>query len=251
MSGPVWVLLRGLAREVAHWGDFPARLAAAQPAARVVALDLPGTGRWHAGRSPHRVAGIADHLRAQSDQLGLGAPLRLVGLSLGGMVAAQWAFDAWTQVSHLAVINTSMRPLGRLHERLRPACWAGLLPVVWARDAAAAERRVLHWTSADAAAHEPVLRDWTAVRAARPVSAANTVRQLAAAARFTLPAVRPSARTLVLASGGDRLVDPVCSRRLAARWQAPLEWHPTAGHDLPLDEPDWLVERLVRWAAEG
>jgi alpha-beta hydrolase superfamily lysophospholipase len=53
---------------------------------------------------------------------------------------------------------------------------------------------------------------------------------------------------LVLNGAADRLVDPRCSRALAARWGAELHVHPHAGHDLPLDEPEWLVDRLVEWS---
>ena len=48
----------------------------------------------------------------------------------------------------------------------------------------------------------------------------------------------------VLASNGDRLCSPIASRRLAARLGAPLHVHPTAGHDLPLDDPDWVIARM-------
>ena len=43
----------------------------------------------------------------------------------------------------------------------------------------------------------------------------------------------------------DRLVSPRCSQRLAAAWKVPLALHPSAGHDLPLDDPDWLLAQLV------
>jgi len=42
MSAP-WLLLRGLMRETRHWGDFPARLAAAGQTSTYT-LDLAGNG---------------------------------------------------------------------------------------------------------------------------------------------------------------------------------------------------------------
>ena len=48
---------------------------------------------------------------------------------------------------------------------------------------------------------------------------------------------------LLLAGAGDRLVDPACSRRLARTWQVPLLEHAQAGHDLPLDDPDWVAHQ--------
>ena len=43
-----WVFMRGLTRESAHWGDFPARFESALPGARVYLIDLPGNGlEWN------------------------------------------------------------------------------------------------------------------------------------------------------------------------------------------------------------
>jgi len=52
---------------------------------------------------------------------------------------------------------------------------------------------------------------------------------------------------LVLASAHDALVDPYCSRRLAQAWALPIAEHPTAGHDLPLDDGAWVVRQVERW----
>jgi pimeloyl-ACP methyl ester carboxylesterase len=240
-----WVLLRGLTREAGHWGDFPARVQRVWPQARIVTPDLPGAGASRAMRAPLQVAAMAAHVRAQLQAQGLVPPYRLFGLSLGGMVATHWAL-AWPQeLTHLVLASTSMRPLGRLHERLLPGCWPGLLGALCAGSEAAAERCILHATSARADALEGVLDDWVAVRRARPVSRANGLRQLWAAARYRLPdGARPAMPVLVLAGAGDRLVDPVCSQRLAARWGCGFALHPWAGHDLPLDDADWVCERL-------
>ena len=47
--GQNWILLRGLARESAHWGDFIPLLQSTFPDAQLTLLDLPGTGRFHQG----------------------------------------------------------------------------------------------------------------------------------------------------------------------------------------------------------
>ena len=46
----------------------------------------------------------------------------------------------------------------------------------------------------------------------------------------------------------DRFVSSQCSRALASAWSVPLVLHPAAGHDLPHDDPDWVIARLVEWA---
>jgi len=246
-----WVLLRGLTREAGHWGGFVQALQAVEPGARVVALDLPGAGVAHAARAPLRVQAMAAQCRAWVHGAGARPPYRLLGLSLGGMVATSWALAQPEEVSHCVLVNTSMRPLGRLHERLRPGCWAALLAVLCASDARRAEALVLRWTSAQPQSHRAVLDDWVAMRRARPVSRGNALRQLWAAARYRLPAQRPAACLLVLASAADRLVNPVCSQRLAACWEAPLALHPSAGHDLPLDDPQWVCGQIEAWLPAG
>lgn len=40
---------------------------------------------------------------------------------------------------------------------------------------------------------------------------------------------------------------PCCSRRIAEAWGCTSAIHPDAGHDLPLDDPQWTIERIVGW----
>jgi pimeloyl-ACP methyl ester carboxylesterase len=79
------------------------------------------------------------------------------------------------------------------------------------------------------------------------VSRVNVIRQLAAAARYQAPAGAPLMPVLLLAGAGDRLVSPRCSEALARQWSAPLAVHPTAGHDLPLDDGAWVAGQVKGW----
>ncbi len=238
-----WVLLRGLTRESGHWGAFVEQLQAALPGAKVVALDLPGNGVQFAQPSPTRVPVMVEHCRMQLASAGLAAPYHMVAMSLGAMVAAAWA-DAYPQdVATQVLINTSMRPFSWFYQRLRPANYAVLLklallgaaPEEW-------ERTVLRLTSNQA--DPKVLESWLALRQVHPVSRINALRQLLAAARFTAPRAMPAVPTLVLASEHDRLVNAECSRALARHWQCTVRQHPTAGHDLPLDDATWVAAQV-------
>ena len=53
---------------------------------------------------------------------------------------------------------------------------------------------------------------------------------------------------LVLAGAKDPFTDPACPRRVAAHFGAPLDVHPTAGHDLGLDAPGWVAARIAAWS---
>jgi pimeloyl-ACP methyl ester carboxylesterase len=245
-----WVLLRGLTREAAHWGPFVEAFLHAFPQDDVRAIDLPGAGALHRSASPLRVEDIAAEVREQLARQGAGPPpWRLVGLSLGGMVAASWASTWPGAISHCVVINTSMRPLVPWHRRLRPRHGLALASLLVRRDADAIERDILRLTSSRPDDHGAVVADWVAIRHARPVTRANAIRQLVAASRYRAPAMPAATRTLVMCSQGDRLVDPVCSQRLASRWSCELALHPQAGHDLPLDDAGWVVETIRRWCA--
>ncbi len=233
---PTWVLLRGLMREQRHWGDFPARLACAMPQAQIVTLDLPGNGRACHDASPTRVAGMVEACRAALRRRGCDGPMYLLALSLGAMVAAEWGARYPQEIAGAVMINTSMRPLNRFSERLR---WQNYPALLWGMLLSGSRQQaalILRLTSSDPARHAGVLAQWLAWQAECPVSRTNMLRQLLAAARFRAPSGTPAYPVLVLAGGGDRLVDVRCSHTLAQRWQAPLVVHPSAGHDLPLDE---------------
>jgi pimeloyl-ACP methyl ester carboxylesterase len=243
-----WVLLRGLTREAEHWGDFRTLLARELGAERSVTIDLPGTGQRVREPSPLQVEAIMQACRGALLAQPVRPPYVLVGLSLGGMVAAAWA-SAWPgELAGCVLINSSMRPFSRLQERLRLRQWPTLLQVLATRDPVRAERTVLRLTSAAPLEHADVLDAWVAIRRARPVSGANALRQLLAAARYRHPGPAPRVPVLVASGGADALVNPVCSATLARRWGAPHIVEPRAGHDLPLDAGPWLAAELARWA---
>lgn len=244
-----WVLLRGLARESGHWGDFPARLSARLGSgATVVAVDLPGNGSLHAQVSPITVSGNVASARETLRLLGHEPPYVLLALSMGAMAAIQWAHETPDELAGCVLVNTSVRGHGSFWQRLRPARYPTLLGMLlpW-QTAVRREQAVLSMTSEHPSRHDGVVRAWVALARQHPVSAANAARQLLAAARFRPPDRRPAVSMLVLASAGDRLVSPACSRRLAQAWGLPLQVHPDAGHDLPLDDPAWVVALLADW----
>lgn len=241
-----WVLLRGLTRESRHWGDFPDLLRRRCGAAAVQAVDLPGNGRLHREPSPLRVAAMADSCRRQLLADGIAPPYRVLAMSLGAMVAVDWAARHPAELAGCVLINTSLRPFSPVHRRLRPANYLVLLALLLRGDAEHRERTVLRLTSRDGPRPDK-LAEWVGYARQHPVSRRNALRQLLAAARYRAPSAVPPVPLLVLAGAGDRLVDPGCSRRLAALWGAAFAEHPTAGHDLPLDDGPWVAERVRAW----
>lgn len=247
-----WILLRGLVREHRHWGAFPAQLQAALPGSAVVTPDLPGNGsRWRE-TSPATVGGMVAALRADVRARGIAGPVNVLALSLGAMVAAQWRASYPDELARCVLVNTSMRPFSPFYRRLRWRNYPAIVRELMCGNAASREALVLRLTSARHGGDTALWRQWRAWQRECPVTRANALRQLLAAARYKAPREGAGCPLLVLNAAGDRLVDPGCSRRLARAWQVPLRTHPDAGHDLPLDDGAWVARQVAAWvAAEG
>lgn len=243
-----WVLVRGLTREAAHWGEFPQQLERAITGTRIVAVDLPGAGRLWRRTCPLRVNDMVEPCRAQLHEQELAPPYVLLGMSLGGMVAAAWAAAHAAELAGCVFVNTSMRPFNPPQQRLRLSHWPALLSLLTARDPRQIEQTILRLTSNMAHRRSAVLANWAVIRRLRPVSNGNALRQLTAAARYRFDGPAPAAPTLVISSATDQLVDPHCSGALARHWGSEHIVHPWAGHDLPLDDGPWVIQRLAGWS---
>ena len=248
-----WVLLRGLTRESRHWGRFPETfeqiIAAADPeGVRLVPIELPGNGSANTAQSPAHVAEFVAWVRAALVARQIEPPYRVIAMSLGGMVATAWAQRAPEEIERLVLINTSMRPFCDLPQRLRPSAWPRLALAIAAWRSPSTCERMIHALTCrarDAASDD--IEAWVTIRRDAPVSALNGLRQLLAAARFEAARAAPRCPTLILSSARDRLVNPVCSARIASHWGTDHLEHAWAGHDLPHDDPVWTAESVRNW----
>lgn len=239
-----WLLIRGLSREQRHWGDFPSILSEATGAV-VRTIDPPGFGTESSRRSPARLAEITDDLRARflaADGAAEG-PWSILGISLGGMVALDWCARHPSDFERCVVVNTSTR-LSPPWKRFRPATVPNLLGSRLRRGDAG-ERATLA-VSLNRPDHDldALARQYTDWARERRPSGASLRGQVVAATRFGAPATI-DVPVLVLASEGDRLVSPSCSRRLAEHLRAPIAVHPDGGHDLALDDPHWICAQIT------
>lgn len=247
-----WIFLRGLVRESAHWDDFPQRFALAIPDARVQLLDLPGNGRYWRLPSALSIGEMTDCARQQvltlmSERGEPQAPAYLFSLSLGSMVALDWADRFPREIAGAVLVNTSLRGFSPFHRRLYWRNWPLLARTLAARDTAQRERLILKLTSEAAAENHALIEARVETYRRHPVRGKNVFRQLWAAARYRPPLEKPDVPMLLLSSLGDRLVDPACTDAIARQWAVEKKTHPDAGHDLPLDDPTWTIEAVAEW----
>ncbi|MFZ6641405.1 alpha/beta fold hydrolase [Undibacterium sp. TC4M20W] len=247
-----WVLLRGLMRESRHWGDFPARFQQTVGAERVLCLDFPGNGQLHAEHSLTTVAAMAEHCHRQLQVHGIAEPVQVLAVSLGAMVALAWADRYPDDLQRVVLINTSVAPHNPFYHRLRPANYPALIATMLFGSSEQRERLILRITSNLQTAEQAkaIIKRWTAYAQEKPISVGNILRQLLAAMRFRAPPYSGNVPLLLLAGKQDKLVNAACSSKLAGLWHCPLHMHPTAGHDLPLDDADWVIQQVVNWQVD-
>lgn len=243
-----WIFLRGLIRESRHWGSFPDKFRAAVPDSEVVMLDLPGNGALNQMQSPLTIAAMMEHCRAELTRRGIHPPHRVLAMSLGAMVTVAWADRYPTELESGVLISTSMKTFSPFYQRFRPKNYPALLRLaMFGGESAVWEKTIIRLTSNTEQGSAERVNEWSALRRENPVSRSNALRQLWAASQYHAPKKAPAVRWLVLAGAGDKLVAPSCSRRLALQWRADYAEHPTAGHDIPLDDGTWVARQVDDW----
>lgn len=239
-----FILIRGLIREAAHWGNFPLLLKKAFPKCKVTTLDIPGAGIYFDSASFLSIETMVREMRPKYLEARTeNEECILIAISLGGMIAAQWIKDYKDDFQKAILINTSYSGFSSLFERLKPSALFYLLKVPFLKGRKK-EARILSLVSNHLEGYTHTLNLWDEIQRLRPVSLQNTFRQLIAAARFRIGNFKPDIPILILASLHDRMVDVECSRRIADNWNMPIYGHPTAGHDLSADDPVWIVEKI-------
>lgn len=246
-----WVLLRGLTREQRHWEDFPAKLQRRFPGAQVVTPDLPGNGKHARIKSPANIRDMMLFLRNDIASIVFRGPVHFIGLSMGAMVAIEWMKSFPEECAGSVLINTSLKGTSPFYHRLRPQNYHLILYSLFTGNRRSREKTILGMTSNLYPDRESLLKRWVSYAEENTVLPSNALRQLIAASRYRLPGLKPEVPVLVLNSKNDNLVNPQSSVSLAHDWTLPLATHPLAGHDIPLDDGDWVCEQITRWLAAG
>lgn len=244
-------LVRGLAREAAHWGKFPDKLRRHFSQVEIITLDLPGTGVHHRLRAPLSVAATAQFVRREFMQKRQpGVPAYVFAVSLGAMVVVEWLHQDDSHVDGVILANTSFKGCSPFWYRLWIEAFPHLMRALREPRLEKRERHVLAMVSNRPELYTPVAREWAAIQRQRPIRVETFVRQLFAASRYAPPLKAPRVPVLLLNSLRDRMVHPSCSEAIAGLWNCELRRHATAGHDLPLDAGTWVAAAIAEWIAE-
>jgi pimeloyl-ACP methyl ester carboxylesterase len=250
--GQNWILLRGLGRESAHWGAFVPLLQSTFPGAQITLLDLPGTGCFCREASPGTIKAITKSARHYAFDKGLiQRPATILGLSLGAMVAWEWMSTYPEDICGVTLMNTSFAGLSPFYQRLRWQSYRKFVALVMAPDLHNRESGILQLTSNRFGQDEQIPQAWEKIQIERPVSFINSFRQIKAAAIYKPSDIKPQRPVLLLSGQGDRLVAPTCSEAIHIKWNLELRRHPRAGHDLTLDDGEWVVWQLTDWVAQN
>ncbi len=244
-NGNNWILLRGLGRGSIHWGSLPRKWIEKFPEANLELLDLPGNGWRNDEVSPSKIVEYVHDLRFHSQILKNYGKANLLSMSLGAMVAISWADLFPNEVESALLINTSSSmswPWDRI-------ALNSLLPMVLSqfnRDHSDFENKVYSIVSNTQVVQKEFLIPFTEERKNHPVSLLNLIRQLKAARGFRAPNPTSdlASKLVFLGCPKDRFVSFRCTKKMANYYQSKIHVHPTAGHDIPIDDPDWVLNLL-------
>jgi pimeloyl-ACP methyl ester carboxylesterase len=249
----LFILIRGLGRETGHWGDFPKKLASQISGIQVKCIDLPGTGENIAMQSPKKMRGLSDFVRHEVQYFKMqnnleAARVFVITPSLGGMIATDWMMNYPRDLSGAILINTSFASWSTFLQRLKPKAYQHILKIALnKKDPVARESAVVKMVSNHKDQREQHAKKWAEVYHERPIRHETILRQLLAAREFRPADTKPGAPVLLLSSANDQMVDPNCSEIIQRKWDCALIKHPWAGHDIPLDDPDWVIEKSLIW----
>lgn len=239
-----WIFLRGLARSKVHWGSLEQELLKLNPKFELEFLDLAGNGEHVQKKSHSTISSYVDDLLKESQLWSSGEKVNLCAISMGAMVATEWAKRAPERISQLVFINTSTKSYSPFYDRLRPTSLKQLATIMFHHGLPLKrEQLVLKLTTVH---HEKLSPEWAEIFSKIPAtSTLNFFAQLFAASRFIAPKQSPVPCSFLIGAQ-DQLVSPDCSKSWAKHWNSNLLINQDAGHDLPLDCPTWLAKEIFR-----
>lgn len=193
---------------------FTAQLASFRDHYRCIAIDNRDVGRSGRAKAPYTLAEMAGDVRAVLDDLGV-ADAHLVGLSMGGGIAQEFALTWPGRVRGLTLVSSFARPDARLTEILH--AWGTIYPKLGPGDfARQAWPWLFSWRFFEHPAHVRNLQRYADSTAHQQEPDAFQRQVAASLAHDTLDRLGMlDLPVLVIAGAEDMLVQPHLVRALA------------------------------------
>lgn len=212
-------------------------VAAAFPERRVVAFEMPGIGKSPDPFLPYTMNGMALTTAAVLDQFGI-ERADVMGMSWGGALAQQFAFQHRARINRLALVATSAGAA------MVPGNFAALRHLLDPREYTVEKtlRRNLAAFYSGGGSGDPI-----SLNAVLPPSPIGWTYQLAAFTGWTSAPFLPllDMPVLVMADEDDQIVPPVNARYLASAIPgAALEMFSGGGHLFILSQRKAFAEKL-------
>jgi len=236
-----FVLIMGLFREQRHWGDFPILLSKKFPDAKIICVDIPGSGKRYHEPSPTSIASMVDKIR---EGFGAKIHINIIAISMGGMIGLQWAAMYPKEINSLTCLNTSARNFSKFYHRLQTKNYFTIFKALFL--SVKKREKVIYKLLSNRPEDKKVIEDWTLYTQQYPISKINFLRQLWAAFKFTVDK-KVTCRLLFISSVSDNLVDHKATKAIAYEWEAQLLINLHDGHDIALDNPQWLCDMIDRF----
>ncbi len=239
------LLLRGLAREERHWGPFPKMLEQRIKGIKTHFLELPGVGKKVNHDAYTSISDYTNELREEWIYLkeDFSGPWAIVAISMGGMIAMDWANRFPEDMKALVLINSSAGNLSPPHHRFSPSAMKMLLKLFFREDYEEREEAILKLTTNLLKVDKEIIAEYASYSSESPLKRASFLKQMYAASRFEVPQSL-KAPLLLLAAKKDRLASFKCSKAIGKRLNTKLYLHKEAGHDLPLDDAPWVIDHI-------
>ena len=236
-------LFRGLIRETEHWGSFIDQLESQSYVNSVTGVDLPGNGRYNRLKSDLSIKAMAHFAHSHIDQE-TERPKVILAVSLGAMVAIELLHHYASSYHCAFLMNTSVAGVSPIYQRLQLQSLKHFYEVIISPSLEEKEMNILELVSNVQEKRNNIHDLWVDIARKRPVSTTNAARQLLAASHYRLPKKKPPCPMFLMASKADRMVDYRCTEGLAKKWRLPVMYNEKAGHELALDDPDWVLEQI-------
>lgn len=240
-----WVLLRGLSRGNNHWGEFPTLLL--KQGLEVELLEIPGNGTRYKETTPLNPLKVIESIKKKSQFSKEKKTFNICGISLGGMLALKWAETFPDEVEQVVLINSSLPQLSPVYHRISFKSIAKIMRGLTSKDSLVRESITLDLTVNNEELRKQHLKLFARLSEKNPISVQNFLRQLYLATRIRVHrSLTLRVPLTIIVSIKDHFVNPSCSFEMARFFGVNPISHPTSGHDLPLEFPDWLLNILVQ-----